>query len=111
MTSLFNLREHGDDLSVARRFALPAAGLDQENRGHRKMREDNVNEYYEKYRIRRYVKPSDPIPVMTAAKMIVEVRLDELLGLVIAAVNDSTATADVKKVIASPDTIVQLVSH
>jgi phosphate acetyltransferase len=39
--------------------------------------------------------PADPIPVTTATKMISEGRLDELLGQVIAAFHDSTATADV----------------
>ncbi len=41
------------------------------------------------------LKPADPIPVAIATKMISEGRLDELLGQVIAAFHDSTATADV----------------
>src|ERR1700732_4449292 len=41
------------------------------------------------------LQPADPIPVTTATKMISEGRLDELLGQVIAAFHDSTATADV----------------
>jgi phosphate acetyltransferase len=41
------------------------------------------------------LQPAEPIPVTTATKMISEGQLDELLGQVIAAFNDSTATADV----------------
>jgi phosphate acetyltransferase len=41
------------------------------------------------------LKPAEPIPVTTAAKMISEGRLDELLGQVIAAFHDSSVTADV----------------
>jgi phosphate acetyltransferase len=41
------------------------------------------------------LEPADPVPVAIATKMISEGRLDELLGQVIAAFHDSTATADV----------------
>ena len=41
------------------------------------------------------LQPADPIPVATATKMISEGRLDELLGQVLAAFHNSTATADV----------------
>ena len=41
------------------------------------------------------LQPADPIPVTTATKMISEGRLDELLGQVIVAFNNSTEGADV----------------
>ncbi len=41
------------------------------------------------------LQPADPIPVATATKMISEGRLDELLGQVLGAFHNSTATADV----------------
>ena len=41
------------------------------------------------------LQPADPIPVATATKMISEGRLDELLGQVIVAFNNSTEAADV----------------
>jgi phosphate acetyltransferase len=46
-------------------------------------------------RVTSTLQPADPIPVTTATKMISEGRRDELLGQVIAAFHDSTATADV----------------
>ena len=41
------------------------------------------------------LQPADPIPVAIATKMMSEGRLDELLGKVISAFHNSTATADV----------------
>jgi phosphate acetyltransferase len=41
------------------------------------------------------LQPADPIPVAAATKMISEGRLDELLGQVLAAFHNSTATAEV----------------